>query len=76
MTFDPKGTQPGLANQGAKEPPLVHMKCRQEDCDSMRAQEIPVQSGMPNAGAAHNRMYRCVKCANTWSMSVGGYVPL
>jgi len=76
MTFDPKSAEPGLANQDAKEPAVVNMKCRQGDCDSMRAQEIPVQTGLPNAGASHNRMYRCVKCSNTWAMSVGGYVPL
>lgn len=75
MSFDPKGTQPGLSGP-AQEPKTVHMKCRTENCDSVRAQEVVAHNGQPNTGAAHNRMYRCVKCNGTWATSVGGHVSL
>jgi hypothetical protein len=74
MTFDPKGTQPGLAGNAVTQPKVIHMKCRSDNCKSLRAVEISAQNSLENAGAAHNRMYRCVECNSTWGISTGGYV--
>ena len=74
MTFDPKGTEPGLAATAQEKINIIHLKCRSERCNSMQATEIVQPVNMENAGAPHNRVYRCVKCGVTWSASVGGYV--
>jgi DNA-directed RNA polymerase subunit M/transcription elongation factor TFIIS len=44
--------------------PTVSLKCRNPKCKSITAIEIPYQPG--------TRLYRCVKCNNTWTASVGG----
>lgn len=40
------------------------MKCRNEKCDSIYAEELPYPNDI--------RMYRCVKCHSTWGLRVGG----
>lgn len=74
MTFDPKGTAPGLASGSAPEQKVHHMKCRRDGCSSARAIEISLGQQGDAAGAAHNRVYQCVECKHTWPMSVGGSV--
>jgi len=74
MNFDPKGTAPGI---NAGEPPAaktLHVKCRNDSCDSIQAIEIVTEPVRPGAGASHNRLYQCVKCHHTWNMPVGGSV--
>jgi DNA-directed RNA polymerase subunit M/transcription elongation factor TFIIS len=76
MTFDPKGTQPGLSTTQAEEPKILHMKCRRDGCKSMRATEIGNQNQSENVGATHNRMYRCTDCGTTWGVSTGGFISI
>jgi DNA-directed RNA polymerase subunit M/transcription elongation factor TFIIS len=76
MSFDPTSTQPGLSGTKAEGPKIIHMKCRRDGCKSMRATELGSQNQSENVGAAHNRMYRCVDCGNTWGVSTGGYVAI
>lgn len=65
MSFDPKGTAPGLAAGAKAEPTLHNMKCRKQGCNGMQAVaiEIPGQT---------SRMYRCSTCNHTWGLNVGG----
>lgn len=74
MTFDPKGTTPGLAQSAPLEPKVIHLKCRRDGCTSIRAIEINQGQQVEGTGAAHNRLYQCVECKHTWPMSVGGSV--
>lgn len=74
MSFDTKGTQPGLAGAKPEEPKVMHIKCKRDGCKSMRATEIGGQNSLENAGASHNRIYRCLECNTTWGVSTGGYV--
>lgn len=76
MTFDPTGTQPGLNPAVTEEQKLIAMRCRVERCTSTQVTEIAPPSNLENAGAPHNRVYRCVKCGHSWAASVGGYVSL
>lgn len=76
MSFDHKGTQPGLSGTSSEEPKVLHLKCRREGCKSMSATEIGSQDQAQNVGAAHNRMYRCTECGTTWGVSTGGYVAI
>jgi DNA-directed RNA polymerase subunit M/transcription elongation factor TFIIS len=74
MSFDKAGVTPGLASENKAEPAFQHMKCRNENCQSVQAREIVSSSAPPGAGAPHNRLYQCVKCNHTWSLGVGGSV--
>lgn len=71
MTFDPKGTTPGLDPAQSKDK-TVNMKCKK--CPSMDA--VVVDIGGDGSSASHNRLYRCVKCNYSWGVSVGGNVNL
>jgi len=70
MSFDPKGTAPGLAPGARVEPSKLNMKCQDTNCDSMEATEIKIESPEP----AGQRVYRCVKCGRTHSIKVGGHL--
>lgn len=73
MTFDPKGTTPGLASKGAAQDKTVNMKCRStKGCESVEAVEINTES----LGQHGNRLYRCVQCGHTWGISLGGHLSL
>lgn len=74
--FDPAGTSPGLTGASAPQPKVHHMKCREEGCPSLQAIEITPPVSRENAGAPHHRTYQCLRCKNTWTMSVGGFVNL
>lgn len=69
MPIDPTSTKPGLPPT-QNEPPPVHMKCRNPNCDSITAVEIKLQ------GQGSARLYRCTKCGATRSITVGGSVEL
>lgn len=74
MSFDPKGTEPGLTSASSKQAEILHMKCRKENCKSLRATEVTQTSNVENAGAPNLRIYRCAECGSTWSVAVGGFV--
>jgi DNA-directed RNA polymerase subunit M/transcription elongation factor TFIIS len=76
MSFDPKGTQPGLSNDSPAEPKILHIKCRRPECKSMRATEIGAQNQAEHNGVPHNRIYRCVECGNTWGVNTGGFAAI
>lgn len=76
MSFDPKGTAPGLIPATEKPVKILHMKCRKEDCRSMQATEVSSSSPVESAGAPHFRIYRCAECGSTWNAAVGGFVNL
>ncbi len=76
MSFDPRGTAPGLMPEAKPEPKVQHMKCRNQNCSSIQAVEISTGSSPEGAGAAHNRLYQCVACKHTWTLGVGGAVSL
>jgi hypothetical protein len=76
MSFDPKGTTPGLMTESKPQPTIHHMRCRNENCTSIQATEIVMGSTPEGAGASHNRLYQCVKCRHTWTLGVGGSVNL
>jgi transposase-like protein len=44
----------------------VIMKCRNPKCDSITAVQVKIP------GRENIRMYRCVKCNQTFSINVGG----
>ena len=46
------------------EPQPIFMKCHNAKCDSIQAVEIPYAAG--------TRLYRCVKCKNSFAIRVGG----
>jgi hypothetical protein len=69
MPIDYDGTTPGLVAK-TEEPPQVHIKCRNETCDSILA--IEIKMGQQSSGS--RRLYQCVKCKATRSVPVGGSV--
>jgi transposase-like protein len=71
MPIDPTGTTPGLAVSQTEEPKKVSMKCKRPGCDSTQAIEV-----MHPGSASGRRMYRCVKCKQTWGVSTGGPIDL
>lgn len=50
------------------EKPPVFMKCRNPKCDSIQSVEVPYAVG--------SRLYRCVKCNNSFVVRVGGKMDL
>lgn len=70
MPIDPAGTTPGLSGQVAEEPKQHHMKCKNQNCDSITVVEV----NLPNNAGRH--MYRCVKCHTSWGVLTGGSVDL
>jgi hypothetical protein len=71
--FDTQGVNPGLANQQAPEPEVVHLKCPNQRCKSVRAVELNKKQMNETQGAPHNRMYQCVECKHVWGVPTGGY---
>lgn len=65
MSFDPKGTSPGLAPTGPKLK-TVNLKCPK--CDSIEALEMPIEVA-PHIG---QRLYTCAKCGHPQALRVGG----
>jgi DNA-directed RNA polymerase subunit M/transcription elongation factor TFIIS len=74
--FDATGVNPGLANQGAPEPEIIHMKCKNQRCTSVRAIELNKQPRNETQGAPHNRTYQCVECRHVWGVPTGGYAAI
>jgi len=72
--FDAQGVNPGLANQKAPQPEIIHLKCPNQRCKSVRATELNKQVTNEVQGAPHNRMYQCVECMHIWGVPTGGYV--
>lgn len=68
LQVDPAGVTPGLAKKDEPKEEIIYLKCRDPECDSMKAVDI-TREGPPQIG---NRSYRCVKCGHTWSLAVGG----
>lgn len=73
MSIDPKGVAPGLVPGAQAQPKLLNMKCAEETCDSIQATEIQLGEQARGAPVPSHRIYRCVKCGRTRSLSVGGY---
>jgi DNA-directed RNA polymerase subunit M/transcription elongation factor TFIIS len=71
--FDAHGVGPGLANQKEAEPKVIHLKCPNSRCKSVRAIQITPQPTNETQGAPHNRTYQCVECKYVWGVSTGGY---
>jgi transposase-like protein len=69
MPIDPTGTSPGLAKTAPPEP-VLNLKCRDMNCNSMQATEIKV-GGPEHTG---QRMYRCIKCGYVWGVNLGGHL--
>lgn len=69
MPIDSKGTTPGLTHK-QEQPPLINMRCKNPDCDSIVAIELKV------AGQDSLRLYQCCKCKQTRGVSVGGGIVL
>jgi hypothetical protein len=67
--IDFKGTAPGLT-PGAKSVSTLNIRCPNPKCDSMEATEIKLEAP-EHVG---QRVYRCVKCGHTKSLSVGGHL--
>lgn len=76
MSFDQKGTQPGLFSVQKAEIETFNMKCPRVGCASTVATEMNATGNLPNIGAPHNRLYRCMECNHTWTLGVGGYVSI
>jgi hypothetical protein len=74
MSIDPTGTSPGLIPGAQAEPKTLNMKCVDERCGSMEATEIQLGEKVRGAPAPSQRVYRCVKCGRTRSLTVGGNV--
>ena len=68
MSIDTSGTTPGLAPKAEEKPPIVSMRCKGTNCDSMDFNEIKVE-GPEHQGL---RVYRCCKCGHVQTISVGG----
>lgn len=66
---DHAGTTPGLVGTVPEAPPVVNVRCKNPNCDSIEA----VQVHLPNQ---HQRMFKCVKCHLSWGTNVGGFVSL
>lgn len=71
--FDAQGVAPGLANRQSPEPEIVHLKCPNQRCKSVRAIKVNPQSMNETQGAPHNRTYQCVECKHVWGVATGGY---
>lgn len=69
MTFDPKGTAPGLSPQAPKEE-KVNLKCQK--CPSMVAVIMKIGEDHGGGPVSPHRLYRCVQCNFTWGLNVGG----
>jgi hypothetical protein len=70
MPIDPAGTQPGLVGT-VEETKTVHIKCKNQDCDSILAVEVKIPGMSPNI-----RMYQCVECKRSWGINAGGGLEL
>jgi hypothetical protein len=68
MSISTSGTTPGLAPKAEEKLPIVSMRCKGINCDSREFNEIKVASP-EHIGL---RIYRCIKCGNIQSVSVGG----
>jgi DNA-directed RNA polymerase subunit M/transcription elongation factor TFIIS len=71
--FDATGVTPGLANRKPNEPEIIHLKCKNQRCKSVRAVELNKQPLNETQGAPHNRMYQCVECNHVWGVPTGGF---
>lgn len=71
MSVDPVGIAPGIAKQETPEK-VVFLRCRNPKCSSVKAVQIEVETPT----FVSQRVYRCVECNHTWSLSVGGELPL
>jgi hypothetical protein len=69
MSFDTKGTAPGLVQPPLAEVKTINMRCRVDGCDSIQAIDVTPSSNAPG----HNT-YQCFKCKRTWGISIGGGV--
>lgn len=72
MPIDPTGTTPGLAPEPAPPQETVNIRCRRVGCDSMQAIEIKI----PTPEHVGRHLYRCAKCGNMWSVSLGGHIDI
>jgi hypothetical protein len=72
MPVDPTGTTPGLQPAEPAAQPQVHLKCKNQHCDSILAIEVKI-AGHTGGG---RRLYQCVKCKLSWGIPVGGSVDL
>jgi len=70
MSIDQGGTAPGLQGQKPESPPTVNLRCKNRNCDSIQAIEIP----MPANTGRH--LYQCVSCHTTWGVATGGSIDL
>ncbi len=73
MSIDPTSTTPGLAPGVQAQPKVLNLKCQDPNCTSIEATEIPLAEKTRGAPMPSQRVYRCVKCGRTHSISVGGY---
>lgn len=71
--FDSQGVAPGLVNPKVPEPEIVHLKCPNQRCKSVRAIKVNSSPTIDSQGAPHNRTYQCVECKNVWVVATGGY---
>jgi DNA-directed RNA polymerase subunit M/transcription elongation factor TFIIS len=76
MSIDPKGTTPGLIPGAQVEPKVLNMKCQDPKCNSIEVTEIQISEQTRGTPAPSQRVYRCVKCGRTSSITVGGYANL
>ena len=70
MPIDPAGTTPGVIPE-TKDPDEVHIKCKSDGCDSIRAIEVKHAGQAPGT-----HMYRCIQCNRTWGIRTGGGIDL
>lgn len=68
MPIDPAGTQPGLAAAPPEEPKTIHLRCKNQGCDSILAIE------MTEANAQGRHLYRCCKCSHIHGVMTGGSI--
>jgi hypothetical protein len=73
MSIDPTGTTPGLAPGAQAQPKVLNMKCQDPNCTSIEATEIQLGEVSRGAPMPSQRVYRCVKCGRTHSITVGGF---
>ncbi len=71
MPIDPAGVTPGAPKQEPVEK-ILYLKCRNPKCPSVKAVQIKVDT----PSFVSQRVYRCVECNRTWSLNVGGELPL
>jgi hypothetical protein len=74
--FNVQGSNPGLVSQEAKEPEVIHLKCPNQRCKSVRAIRVNPQPTNETQGAPHNRTYQCVECRHVWGVATGGYAAI